>query len=274
MKERLIQKRISRAAGITYFMYIPADVTERTPLFVTVHGWSRNAREHARRFLPFAQRYGVVLAAPLFDVKTTPKYQQLVSDRVHERADRVLETLIEEIGALSGINISTFRLFGYSGGGQFAHRYTMAHPQRVSKLGLGAPGWYTFPDPAQRFPRGIGPIGSLSDISFEPWRFLEIPARVFIGELDINQDHHFNASRSICRLQGVNRMERARRWVEAMNAAARACRLSTKYSIELLSDSDHSFGHCMRRGNMGETVFRFLFGEPPPLYLNPVLVKG
>ncbi len=264
MKSQLIQKRVSPATGITYFLYVPPGVTESTPLFVTVHGWSRNAEEHAAGFLPYAERYGVVLLAPLFDAKGVPGYQRLASRQKEVRADQVLEALIEEVGALYGLNTAVFRLFGFSGGGQFAHRYAMAHPERVAKLGLGAPGWYTFPDPAQSYPRGIGPTSLLPDISFEPWRFLKIPAKVFIGELDTRQNHHLNTSKTICRLQGMNRLERADRWVRAMIAAARACHLSTEYSLVLLPESTHSFRRCIEKGNMGAAVFRFLFGEPPP----------
>ena len=259
MNSSSIQKRVAAAAGNTYFLYAPPHVTEATRLFVTVHGWSRNAEEHATKFLALAERYGVVMIAPLFDSKNSPRYQQLGSSKGSLRADHILDAVLAEVFDLTGVDPSPFGLFGFSGGGQFAHRYMMAHPERVSRLALGAPGWYTFPDPAQPFPRGTGEAARLTGFSLEPWRFLQIPARVFVGENDTRQSHHLNTARGINRLQGLNRLERAERWVKAMTAAARACRYSTSYSLKLLPDSNHSFGRCMERGGMGEKVFGFLF---------------
>jgi len=227
MNNNPMQKRVAASTGNTYFVYTPPRVTETTRLFVTVHGWSRNAEEHARRFLPLAEKYGVIMIAPLFGSDNSPRYQQLGNRQNNVRADHILDAIITEVSHLTGIDPSPFGLFGFSGGGQFAHRYMMAHPERVSRLALGAPGWYTFPDPAQRFPRGTGEAVRLVGMKFEAWRFLRIPVRVFVGEKDTRKSHHLNTAHSINRLQGLNRVDRDERWVKAMTAAARACRHST-----------------------------------------------
>lgn len=258
-----LQKRKLEGTNVSYYLYVPSSGGNSVPIFITVHGWSRNAREHAEGYLAYAETYGVVLLAPLFERRQFPQYQQLGNSIKKGRADYVLDSIIAEAGRLTGAQTNPLYLFGYSGGGQFVQRYTMAHPERVARIALGAPGWYTFPDAAQAFPLGIGPSKHLTDIRFEPSRFLKIPAKVLVGELDTHRNHHFNASRKIDQAQGVNRQERAIRWVQAMTAAARVYGYETDYSLELLPDSDHSFTTCMEKGHMGKIVFGFLFGQRP-----------
>jgi poly(3-hydroxybutyrate) depolymerase len=60
-----------------YFLYIPRKGGAGAPVFISVHGISGNAQEHAERFAPFAERYGVVLIAPSFAWKHFPAYQRL-----------------------------------------------------------------------------------------------------------------------------------------------------------------------------------------------------
>mgnify|MGYP002640863476 FL=1 len=71
-----------------YLLYVPKKSSvANMPIFVTVHGISRNAREHAKRFAPFAERYGVILIAPVFSQKRFPDYQRLGRKGKGERAD-------------------------------------------------------------------------------------------------------------------------------------------------------------------------------------------
>lgn len=60
-----------------YFLYVPRNCTVDTPVFVSVHGITRNASDHAILFAPFAERYGVVLVAPLFTRQRYRDYQRL-----------------------------------------------------------------------------------------------------------------------------------------------------------------------------------------------------
>jgi pimeloyl-ACP methyl ester carboxylesterase len=256
-----LREKRSEAAGVTYYLYVPAIRNASVPLFVTIHGWSRNALEHAQLFLPFAESLGVALLAPLFDRLRFPWYQRLGTSERKGRADKVLDILIEEAGRSARLAKEPIFLFGYSGGGQFASRYAMAYPERVARVALGAPGWYTFPDPGQPYPWGIGASRNFPGLSFEPPRFLKVPAKVLVGEFDTLRGRNLNTSRTVDRMQGLDRQERGRRWVQAMTAAARACNLDTEYTLELLPGAEHSFTRCMEAGRMGEIVFNFLFGR-------------
>lgn len=249
-----------------YFLYVPPQSGSGRPVFVTVHGVSRNAEEHARRFKRLAKQYGVVLVAPLFPEAHFPDYQRLGQSGKGERPDRVLQAILDEVGNSTGANVDHVYLFGYSGGGQFVHRYAMAYPDRVAKVAVGAAGWYTFPDPAARFPRGLKTRTKSKGLRFEPEAFLKIPMAAFVGERDIRRGlerPEMNQTNKVDAQQGSTRLERGHRWIEAMQAAAADRRLTTPYEYETLPRASHSFKASMKHGQLGQRVFDFLFGPPP-----------
>ena len=263
MNKTELQQRLLKGTGVTYYQHIPVGIGTSPSLFISVHGWSRNVLEHAYDFLPLARAYGVVLVTPLFETRRFPHYQRLGCDIGKGRADLILNRIVDTVRLEIGVKRLPLFLFGYSGGGQFVQRYTMAYPDRVMRLALGAPGWYTFPDPAHPFPLGIASIKQLPDIHFNPSAFLKISTKVLVGELDTRRNHHLNTSKRVDQMQGVNRQERALRRIQSMTAAARACNYNTIYTLELLPNSDHSFHRCMEKGGMGDAAFSFLFGPRP-----------
>jgi poly(3-hydroxybutyrate) depolymerase len=58
------------------------------------------------------------------------------------------ERIVAEVLSLTNASPGPLHLSGYSGGGQFVHRFMLVHPGRVARVAVGAAGWYTFPDPA------------------------------------------------------------------------------------------------------------------------------
>jgi hypothetical protein len=243
-----------------YYLYVPRGGGAVKSVFVTVHGVKRMAKDHALKFAPFAERYGVVLVAPLFPKAHFRDYQRMGRKGKGARADRALNRVLTEVGFLTGANIDKLYMFGYSGGGQFVHRYAMAYPQRTARIVVAAAGWYTFPDSVVNYPKGIKKVKGLRDIRFDPTQFLSVPARVVVGEKDIQRDLELNKSSEIDHRQGTNRVERGRAWIEAMANAAKIYHLDTSYDFRVLPGCHHSFTKCMNRGKMGKRVFRFLFG--------------
>ncbi len=257
----VLERTLASDSKARYFLYVPPMVAPRPPLFVTVHGISRNAREHAKLFAPFADKYGVVVLAPLFSARTHDDYQRLGRTGDAEHAGRVLEAMVEEVGKLTGAKTDRFYLFGYSGGGQFAHRYAMAHPERVGAYAVGAAGWYTFPDFRLTYPHGLKPGKSRPHMQLVPSRFLAIPATVLVGERDTRSDSALRQTSKVNGQQGKSRLERGRRWVTAMQQAAKDQGLTGSFDFVELPQCGHSFKQCMQRGNMGGAVFDHLFGS-------------
>jgi pimeloyl-ACP methyl ester carboxylesterase len=233
----------------------------RTPesrgLLVSVHGISRNAREHARAFAGLAAHYGVSLVCPLFVPDVFPDYQRLGRDGLGARADEALEIVLEDFRRRSGQDTARFDLFGFSGGAQFAHRYALAQPRRIRRLALTAPGWFTWPDVRHRFPWGVRPSPRLADLTFDVAGLLEVPMLVMVGRRDVERDEALRTGRR-ADAQGRNRLARARRWVRSINRCARARGLPEPARLHLLSSAGHEFSATLADG-MDRVLFGFLY---------------
>lgn len=246
-----------------YFLYIPRKGGVGAPVFISVHGISGNAREHAEQFAPFAEQYGVVLVAPWFPRERFPDYQRLTRRQprnTSQRADHALQRMVAEVGTSTNAKTDRLYLFGYSGGGQFVHRYAMVYPRQVARYVVGAAGWYTFPDPTVTYPRGIKARADLPDMQCDPCWFLTVPASVLVGERDVRAGTALNTSPRIEQQQGATRLERGKRWVHAMTEAAKRHHINTSFDFHTLPKSGHSFRRSMTRGHMGTVVFACLFG--------------
>jgi len=205
----------------------------------------------------------VILVAPIFSRRYFGDYQRLGREGGGRRADHAIQLISHEVETLTGANSSKISLFGFSGGGQFVHRYAMAYPDHVRRLVVGAAGWYTYPDASCKFPYGTAPSPRLSEVCFNARRFLQVPACVLVGQWDIKCDTGLNRSAKIQRQQGTTRLERGKRWIDAMNQAAMAHDIDTSYEFTILPGIDHDFTRAMKNGSLGEHVFRYLFGAMP-----------
>lgn len=255
--ERVSRRVLEADPRQEYLVYVPSTGGHGAPLFVSVHGLSRNSEEQASRFAGYCETLGVVLVAPVFAAEQHGDYQRLGRNR----ADLVLSAIVEEVASTTGAAAERIHLFGYSGGAQFAHRYTMAHPHRVARAVIASAGWYTFPDVGRRYPHGVRPSRRLPDLHFDPEEFLRVPMAVLVGEQD-QTSGRLRRSKRIDRQQGVTRVERARSWVAAMRAAAEAYHLEPLVTYEEVAGSGHSFKQFMTCGALGERVFEALFALP------------
>ncbi len=233
----------------------PNAVDPAAPAIVAVHGILRNAREQAELLGPLAARFGRVVIAPLFDRTDWPRYQQAV---VKGRADQALLALWDHLVREGHVSGSSFELAGFSGGGQFAHRFALLHPARVLRLTVSSAGWYTFPD-AAAFPYGFGPpergtrdwgaacAEGLVDV-------LQRPVHVCVGEFDDAPDPATRSGPAINAQQGRDRRTRAERWAVAMTQAARARGLEPLVRLAILPRCRHHFRGCVRDGGLDRII--------------------
>lgn len=255
-----IQRRhVANDPHLQYNLFVSKAPTPGTPLFVAVHGIRRGVDSQARQFAPLVEQYGGVLVAPLFQKGRFSDYQRLGRRGKGARADLALKRIVADVSRILRRPFPQLVMFGYSGGGQFVHRFAMAHPRQVKRMAVAAPGWFTFPDMSQPFPRGIRRTALLPDIIFDPARFLKIPTLALVGEKDVLQDAALNRNKKIGAQQGATRVERAQRWISAISAYASQFHLDTPFRFEVLSDCGHSFIDCMQTGEMGPMVVDFLF---------------
>ena len=260
LRGRILRTRSQDAFALEYATYCPASASVDAPLLVAVHGYSRNAQEQAERFAPLCESAGIVLAAPHFDAATFPDYQRLGSRGA--RADLALDAMIGELRQSLGLLLGCVSLFGFSGGGQFVHRYLMAHPKRVTNAVVAAPGWFTFPDREHAYPFGARGTRKRLGVRMRPESFLSVPVLVAVGERDDDErSEHLRRSQALDAQQGTHRLERATRWVRAMQDAAAAISFPPRVRLAVLPNAGHSFAECMDNG-LGELVIEHAVGAP------------
>ena len=258
-----LQRRVLLAdPSQEYFVHAPSSCRDGAPIVVAIHGQSRNADQQARLLAAHSEARGAILVAPLFSAEQHPDYQRLGRVGRGKRADIALNLIVAEVAAITGASAERFCIFGFSGGAQFAHRYTMANPHRVAGAVIASAGWYTFPDQAKRYPYGLRMNRRHPGIRFDAEEFLQIPMTVIVGKDDDSQVGLRRTIR-IDREQGTTRVERARRWVAAMQAAAAAHKLESKVSYEEVENCDHSLRRSILRGGLGDKAFQALLGAPP-----------
>ena len=235
---------------------------------MSVHGILRKAEGHIAAFAPWAEDRGRVLIAPLFSEVQCRRYQKVVLDR--RRADKALIGALREVAEKTDLDVARVDLFGFSGGAQFAHRFALLHPERVGRLAVCSAGWYTWPDASVAYPYGLAPEprrlrrGKPSNgPRFRPKlaAFLQIPLLVLVGERDVERDLTLRKEPALDRRQGLNRVERARRWSDSLRDLATQLGVRADVRLRLLPDCGHSFEDSVRHGGLTDAVAEW-FGRP------------
>lgn len=192
-------------------------------LLVSVHGVSRNAGAHARALAALADELGLVLVAPHFSRSRFPDYQRMSRpERLGPggRVDHMLLRLVQAVRTEFGLPERPFLLMGHSGGAQFALRFALVHAAHLAAYALSAPGSYCWPDAARQFPHGAAPSRDFPDLRPDLEALLRRPGLVLVGACDVERDDALRQGERIDAQQGRNRIERAQRWVKAMQQCA------------------------------------------------------
>ena len=215
-------------------LYVPtsASASEPSPLLVLIHGttrkdWMRDS------FRDFAERTGTVLLAPLFPVGAA------AADDVHGykwidahgmRFDLLLLDMIDQAAETWPLATNRFALFGYSGGGQFAHRSLYLHPHRLTALSIGAPGNVTLPDSDRPWPAGVRGLKERFGVDFDPDAVRAVPIHLVVGGADTETWEIAKSPGDPVYVGGVNdesttRIEKLKRLRDALDALGASTRL-------------------------------------------------
>ena len=221
-------------------------------VLVAVHGISRNAAEIAMRFAAHPAFAQTTIIAPLFCKEDYGQYQQLAAAKPGQTpADIALIALLEDLAAELGGVPDRFRLFGFSGGAQMAHRFAMRHPARVARICVVSAGWYCLPRTDLPWPYGIG--DEKGEAMIGP-RFLDIPLTVIVGNRDTRVDGSVRQDPLIVEHQGRNRLRRARSYVRAVRDYAASLGKTVAPQLLTLPDVSHDFTQCVNDGDLIEIV--------------------
>jgi pimeloyl-ACP methyl ester carboxylesterase len=202
----LQKHRSRRYPDQVYYLYVPRgyDGSSTWRLLVTIHGQDRGAVDRLEHFVACAERHGYILLGPLFPPSS--RFQMLGIGG--ERADQRLLDLVDEVADDLAVPIDRFDLFGYSGGGQFAHRFLYVRPTRLRSVIVGAPGTVTLPSERDRWPVGVRGLARVAGARFDLEEVRRPRVLLIVGTEDVIPDG-LNQSPWAMRT-GATRLGRAR----------------------------------------------------------------
>jgi pimeloyl-ACP methyl ester carboxylesterase len=211
------------------------------PLLLTLHGLTPDAEGYREYSKPFADRFHLLVVAPLFDRERFPtwRYQAGGIARTSRQPDsgllpvepesswtgRLFLKIVETIRVIEDKPDLPYYLIGHSAGGQALGRFAAFIPNAARRIVIANPGTYLWPAREARFPYGFGGLPDALSDDAAIRRYLAQPVTIFLGQGDVNRDTNLNVSAGAMR-QGPNRHERG------LNAFRAAQKLAHEKSWE------------------------------------------
>lgn len=242
---------VSHQAPISARVILPTGPVTQPPI-VAIHGISRECDAVVDAFLDDSLELRRIVIVPHFDKKHWPVFQRITGKHRPDLGLLAILTALRQDGILGNEAVD---LFGYSGGAQLAHRFSMLFPEKVKALHLGAAGWYTLPDRNLPYPLGLGKDGNTR----KNWHqlmtnglrhYLDRPITVYIGDQDVKKDRSLRSDALLNQTQGHNRLERAKRYVDLVAQHQAGVNLPVTARLEVLENCGHDFLDCCRKGGM------------------------
>ena len=171
----------------------------------------------------FADRQGWILVAPKFRESQYRNDHQRFNVGA-KRSDLAFNQWMDKLAdSALNVDVKQLYLFGFSGGGQFVHRYAAFYPNRVAAAVASSSGWYLWPDTNIAYPVGIKEGSYPADLSPSFTDLCRGNLLTVVGEGDfrIPEPTQYNAY-DLHQWQGGSRVERARNWVNAVKLANRS----------------------------------------------------
>ncbi|XXH02447.1 hypothetical protein Hte_008823 [Hypoxylon texense] len=165
-----------------------ATAPAKLPLLVSMHGTRRHVFD-VYELAPFAQSAPCALLAPLFPAgldgpNDVDSFKLLRSKTL--RSDLAFLDILDEVATRwPGIDTEKIYLTGFSGGGQFVHRFLYLHPERLAAVSIGAPGHVTVLDDSQNWPIGIKDVETLFGRPIDKGLVGKVPIQLIVGGAEL-----------------------------------------------------------------------------------------
>lgn len=206
----------------SYCLYVPPSFDDDPAghaLVVAMHGSGRTMTTYRDRFAAFGQYRRCVILAPLFPIGplgdgNAHGFKMLQEGDI--RYDLVLLAMVDEIGAMLGTGFGRFMLFGYSGGGHFAHRFFNLHPRRLRAVSIGAPGSVTLLDDSRDWWVGTRGLEARFGRKIDLEAMRAVKVQLVVGAADTETWEIHYPSDSVQYMPGINDAGRTR--IERLDA--------------------------------------------------------
>ncbi len=199
-----------------YCLYVPPAVGQgkKVSLLVAVHGTSRTSfLEFRDGFAEFGRWNDCAVLCPVFPIGVRGDgarsgYKYMIEGDI--RYDQVLLSMVDEVAEKYRQDWSRFAMFGFSGGGHFAHRFAILHPHRLWAASIGASGSVTLLDPDRDWWVGIRDLRARFGIAFDAAALARVPVQMVVGDADLETWEITHAPGGTYWMEGANDAGRTR----------------------------------------------------------------
>jgi len=216
----------------SYCLYV-GRTPRRRNLLAYCHGHHRRHYYLLNALRQLADACGYVVLCPLFPGNllrdgNLDGYKYLREEGVNY--DEIFMDIVDEVREAINFEETRILLGGFSGGGQFAHRFAYLHPDFIQALSIAAPGTVTLPDPTIPWWAGLGAAENVFGLEIDADRLKAIDIQLVVGAADDDaEDARFSPSSRYwlpeASLTGSTRVERLQALHQALEARGVAARL-------------------------------------------------
>jgi pimeloyl-ACP methyl ester carboxylesterase len=223
-------------------VFIPASIDRKqpVPILLALHGMGGWGGRIAERLASCAEQNGWVLIAPTFAYRDYMDPDQVRQD---DREDLPhLLSLVDQVEAQlanQGIQADdNLFVYGFSRGGQLAHRFAFFYPDRVAGVAALSAGSYTLPRQELAFPFGVADLQDYAGHAFDAQDLSGTAFWVGVGSADTQAEQ---VPRKFDPFIGSTRLERATRFTESMR------QIGLHIELNVFSGVEHDETALMRQ---------------------------
>ena len=236
---------------------LPKEINENTKVIFIIHGNSRDVERYINLWLEPSKDKNVILVAPHF---TRSNYSNFGTLQIARSSGKILKNQSNNLkNSLSlfftyfknkyNLQTSTYSIFGFSAGSQFAHRYLLFSDDiQVDRVVLGSAGWYTFLN-NEPYPYGMRNM-PIERERYE-W-YLSREVLFILGAKDNDPNHESLNNSKGAKQQGSNRFERGQNYFKNLVIFSEENKIAFRWRYKVIEDLDHS------TSAISENAFTFL----------------
>lgn len=224
---------------------LPNSINDNTEILFIIHGASRNVERYLEAWLEDSKNKNVILVAPYFSKEAYQNYQTLqlakssgeILDDSNYKLTNSISSFFTFFKSKYQLKTETYRIFGFSGGSQFVHRYMMyGKDTRVERAAIGSAGWYTF---LNNEPFPFGTTNMPIDKERIDW-FLSREVLFILGESDNDPNHSALNLNKGAKKQGKHRHERGQNYFDSLINYADLNQRAFRWRYRSVEGLDHN----------------------------------
>ena len=236
---------------VELYYKLPNEINNDTKLVFVIHGASRDVKRYLEAWLEQSKDKNVILVAPFFSKDSFQYYNTLglasSSGKTFKNSKTKLTNSISSFFTFFkskyDLKTETYRIFGFSGGSQFVHRYMMyGTDERVELAAIGSAGWYTFLN-NEPFPFGI--TNMPVDKNRLDW-FLSREVLFILGKNDNDPNHSSLNSNYGAKKQGAHRHQRGESYFNNLINYADINEIPFRWRFRSVEGLDHNIEEMIK----------------------------